>query len=82
MMQIQIDEAQINLAMEAVRSSSKMSTRRAAILYEVPRSTLTYRLAGRNPRNETKANCHKLTEVEEEVIVRYILDLDTRGFAP
>jgi hypothetical protein len=82
MMQIQIDEAQINLAMEAVRSSSKMSIRRAAILYEVPRSTLTYRLAGRNPRNETKANCHKLTEVEEEVIVRYILDLDTRGFAP
>jgi helix-turn-helix, Psq domain len=82
MMQIQIDEAQINLAMEAVRSSSKMSIRRAAILYEVPRSTLTYRLASRNPRNETKANCHKLTEVEEEVIVRYILDLDTRGFAP
>ena len=69
-MQIQTDEARIILAMEAVRSSSKMSIRRAATLYEVPRSSLAHRLAGRTPRNETKANCHKLTEVEEEVIVR------------
>ena len=68
--------------MEAVWSSSKMSIRRAATLYEVPRSPLAYRLASQSPRNETKANCHKLTEVEEEVIVRYILDLDTRGFTP
>ena len=59
-----------------------MSIRRAATLYEVPRSTLAYRLAGRNPRNETKANCHKLTEVGEEVIVRYILDLNTKEFTP
>ena len=80
-MQIQTDEARIILAMEAVRSSSKMSIRRAATLYEVPRSSLAHRLAGRTPRNETKANCHKLTKIEE-VIVRYILDLDTRGFAP
>jgi hypothetical protein len=68
--------------MEAVWSSSKMSIRRAATLYEVPRSSLAYRLAGRSPHNETKANYHKLTEVGEEVIVRYILDLDIRGFAP
>ena len=39
-------------------------------------------MAGRTPCNETKANCHKLTKIEEEVIVQYILDLDTRGFAP
>jgi hypothetical protein len=82
MMQVQTIEARIILAMEAVRSSSKMSIRRAATLYNVPRSTLTHRLAGRTSRNETKANCHKLTEVEEEVIIQYILDLDTRGFAP
>jgi hypothetical protein len=81
-MQIQTNEARIILAMEAVRSSSKMSIRRAAKLYSVPHSTLAHRIAGRTPRTETKANCHNLTELEEEVIVRYILDLDTRGFAP
>ena len=81
-MQIQIDEARIILAIEAVRSSSKMSIRRAATLYEVPRSSLAHRLAGRTPRNETEANCHKLTGIEEEVIVRNILELDSRGFAP
>lgn len=68
-MQIQTSEPPIILAMEAVQSSSKMSIRRAAVLYDVPRSSLTHRLAGRTPRNETKANCHKLTEVEEEVII-------------
>jgi hypothetical protein len=25
---------------------------------------------------------HKLTKLEEEVIIRYILDLDKRGFGP
>jgi hypothetical protein len=59
-----------------------MSIRRAATLYEAPRSSLAHWLAGRTPCNEIKANYHKLTEVDEEVIVRYILDLDTRGFAP
>jgi hypothetical protein len=39
-------------------------------------------MAGRTPRHETKANCHKFTELEEEVIVRNILDMDARGFAP
>jgi hypothetical protein len=39
-------------------------------------------MAGRTPRSGTKANCHKLTELEEEVIIQKILDMDTRGFAP
>jgi hypothetical protein len=48
----------------------------------MPHSTLAYRMAGRTPRTETKANCHNLTELEQQVVVRYILDLDARGFAP
>ena len=31
---------------------------------------------------DKRANYHKLTKVEEDVIIQYILDLDTRGFAP
>jgi hypothetical protein len=81
-MEIQTQEARIILAIEAIRTSKKLSCRSAAKLYNVPKSTLTDRMTGRTPRRELKANCHKLTELEEEVIVRYILDLDTRGFAP
>jgi hypothetical protein len=39
-------------------------------------------MAGRTYRPDSKANCYKLTELEEEVIVRNILDMDSRGFAP
>jgi hypothetical protein len=39
-------------------------------------------MAGRTYHPESKANCHKLTDLEEDTIVRYILDLDSRGFAP
>ncbi|KFZ23990.1 hypothetical protein V502_01531 [Pseudogymnoascus sp. VKM F-4520 (FW-2644)] len=81
-MEIQSQEARIILAIEAIRSSKKLSRRSAAKLYNVPYTTLSYRMTGRTSRRELKANCQKLTEVEEEVIIRYILDLDTRGFAP
>jgi hypothetical protein len=47
----------------------------------MPRSSFTYRLASCIPYNEIKTNYHKLTKKKEEVIVRYILDLDLRGFA-
>ena len=39
-------------------------------------------MAGRTSRPETRPNCQKLTELEEEVIIQNILDLDSRGFAP
>jgi helix-turn-helix, Psq domain len=81
-MQIQTQEARIIMAMEAIRTSKKMSRRAAAKLYNIPESTLRDRLAGRSSRLETRPNSHKLTKIEEEVIVRYILDMDTRGFAP
>ena len=37
---------------------------------------------GRPPRNDIRSNGLKLTEVEEEVIIRNIIDLDSRGVAP
>jgi DDE superfamily endonuclease/helix-turn-helix, Psq domain len=81
-MQVQTNEARIILAIEAIRSCRKLSIRAAAKLYNVPKTTLSDRMAGRTSRSETKANCHKLTELEEEVIIRKILDMDSRGFAP
>jgi hypothetical protein len=39
-------------------------------------------MAGRTYRPETTANGLKLTKLEEEVVCRNILKLDSRGFAP
>jgi hypothetical protein len=39
-MQIQTQEAQIIIAIEAIQTSKKISRRKAAIIYNVPKSTL------------------------------------------
>jgi len=81
-MEIQTQEARIILAIEAIRTSKKLSRRAAAKIYKVPEATLRDRMTGRTYRPETRPNRQKLSELEEEVITRYILDLDSRGFAP
>jgi hypothetical protein len=40
------------------------------------------RRAGIAARRNCEPNSKKLSKLEEEVIVRHILDLDLRGFAP
>jgi hypothetical protein len=39
-------------------------------------------MAGRTHCPKTRPNRQKLSKLEEGVIIRYILDLDSRGFAP
>jgi hypothetical protein len=58
------------------------SSRRAASTYKVPKSTLNDRRAGKLARRNCQPNLKKLTIVEEEVIVSYIIKLDLRSFAP
>jgi hypothetical protein len=54
----------------------------AAVIYTIPESTLRDRLAGKRARRDCEPKSKKLTKLEEEVIVRHILELDSRGFAP
>jgi hypothetical protein len=48
----------------------------------VPRKTLSNRILGTSSRTTKVLNSQNLTILEEEVIVRYILDLDSRVFPP
>ena len=66
--------------MQALRTKRISSVARAANTYEIPRSTLSHRLHGRVAREDTRANSHKLTPTEEQVLVEWILDLDERGY--
>jgi transcriptional regulator with XRE-family HTH domain len=81
-MQIQTNEARIILAIKAIRSSRKISRRKAAKMYDIPKTTLRARMTGRPPRSNYRPKVQKLTELEEGVIVNHIFDLDSRGFSP
>ncbi|KAJ8113305.1 hypothetical protein OPT61_g4535 [Boeremia exigua] len=75
-------EAQIQLALQALKQDANLSQRRAASIYRVPQATLSYRHAGRPSRADTMPNSRGLDDNEERVIVEHILELDARGFGP
>jgi hypothetical protein len=75
-------EGRLTPAIQAFRTGQFKSIRRAAAAYNVRHQQLSKRLQGITFRPITQPNCQKLTKSEEQTIVRYILDLDSRGFAP
>jgi hypothetical protein len=81
-MSVVTQEARIILAIEAIRTSKNLSRRKAAKLYRVPESSLRLRMNGHLSLLERRPANIKLSKLEEEVIVRNILDMDSRGFAP
>jgi len=81
-MPIARNEHQLQLALQAMQRDEKLTPFTAAKLYGVPRMTLVRRRKGIRPRTETIANSRKLDPLEEEVIVRRVLDLYEQGFSP
>jgi hypothetical protein len=81
-MSVQTQEARIILAIEAIRTTKKFSRRRVAEIYDVPEATLRDRMNGVTPKAVSHNGRSNLTKIEEEVIVEYVLDRDSRGFSP
>ena len=75
-------QARVILAMEALERDEKLSVRKVARLYNVPRTTLGDRRAGRPAQSNTPPSSKKLTQLEEEVVVQYIVELSERAFPP
>ena len=75
-------EGRITFALSAYHEHQFRSLRRAAEAFKVPYSTLTRRHNGITHPSEIRNAQHKLTATEEQTIVQYILNLDSRGFAP
>jgi hypothetical protein len=76
------NEANILLAISALEQRQISSVNQAAATFNVPQSTLSDQLAGKPARSNCQPNSKKVTALEEEVIIRHILDLDSRGFPP
>jgi hypothetical protein len=75
-------EGRVLLAIQAIKNQEISSIREAARIFAVPRSTLITRLRGVQNRASSRSNSHKLTEIEEESLKKWILSMDSRGSAP
>ena len=75
-------EGRLLLATQAIKKQEITSIREAARRFNVPESTLRTRLRGIENRVETRANGHKLTQIEEDTLRNWVLSMDTRGAAP
>ncbi|KAL8380720.1 hypothetical protein RB595_005143 [Gaeumannomyces hyphopodioides] len=79
-MDSQSKEFRVILALLAIKNDPKISLRAAAKLYNVPISILSDRRRGKPARCDSMPNFRKLTESEEEALIKYILELDSRAF--
>ncbi|CAP79192.1 Pc06g01990 [Penicillium rubens Wisconsin 54-1255] len=75
-------EGRILLAIQEFQNQKISSIREAARCFKVPEATLRRRLSGVQNRATSRANSHKLTEIEEESLQKWILSMDSRGSAP
>jgi len=76
------NEANIQLAIQAIDQGQIPSVQAAAKTFNVSKSTLQRRTKGTTSPCDSIPTNRKLTLIEEEVIVQYVLDLILRGFAP
>ena len=75
-------EGRLQLALQALQAGQFRSQRAAARAFNVKHQNLSDRARGIPFILENPPNGRKLTLTEEQTLVRYILDLDSRGFAP
>jgi hypothetical protein len=69
-------EGRLEAAISAYKNSQISSIRKTAATFNVPVTTLHYRLRGRVTKQEKDTSLRLLTAVEEESLVKWILDLD------
>jgi hypothetical protein len=84
-MPIYSKEDKIQLALQAIENSKKnqkkpLSTRQAARIFNIPYSTLNDRMNNRPYREKSRVEKHKLNPIEEQTLVRYVIEQDARGF--
>ena len=75
-------EARMILAIQALQKDPTLGVRKVADIYNVSKTTLKRRRDGTTARRDTLSPMRKLTILEEETIVQFIIELCTRAFPP
>ncbi|KAK7928524.1 hypothetical protein PG985_005522 [Apiospora marii] len=75
-------ESQMILALQAIQKNPELSLRSVSKTYGVPYATLRNRRLGLQPKREISANSRRLTDSEDDAIIRYIIELNARSFPP
>jgi hypothetical protein len=75
-------EGRVELAKQAIKLGQSQSLRDATKSFDVAPTTLHDQIHGKPTRSDCLPNSRKLSIYEEEAIIQYILDLDSRGFPP
>jgi helix-turn-helix, Psq domain/Tc5 transposase DNA-binding domain len=70
----------LSSAVEDVKNGTPI--RQAARLYNIPRSTLQGRLSGRNARRLISQEQQRLSTIQEQCLVDWIVRQESLGFAP
>ncbi|RYC78456.1 hypothetical protein BFJ63_vAg18671 [Fusarium oxysporum f. sp. narcissi] len=75
-------EARVLLALQVYQNKPSLSLKRAAKICKVGYGTLGRRQKGVQSRRDTIPKSRRLSDIEEHIIVEFILDLDSREFPP
>ncbi|EED11995.1 pogo transposable element, putative [Talaromyces stipitatus ATCC 10500] len=75
-------EGKIQLAISDLKNGRISNIREATRIYDIPCTTLRDRLKGIEYKGEKRANHDKLTQSEEDSLVKWVPDLDRRGLPP
>ena len=73
-------ESNIILAINMLCINLHLKATKVVQIYSVPPKTLKAWLLGQLSQQDCIANSQKLTSLEEEVIIQYILNLDLHSF--
>ena len=69
-------EGRVLLVVLALKNKEILNIREAVRVYNVPYTTLQRRLKGHTFRAELRVNGHKMTQNEEDLLIRWILSMD------